>query len=275
MSEKIITLLTDFGEDDWFVGSMKGVLAGVCPRARLIDITHLIPSGDIRKGAFILKCSYRYFPKGTVHLAVVDPGVGSDRGILVVRGAGYTFVAPDNGLLSYIIDDIKEKALYHADRKNLFLFKVSNTFHGRDVFAPLAARLANGFPIEEIGTICREPIILPRPVCRTIGNKIWEIEIITIDKFGNCIMSLPLEKLQETSVIGGLKEFEITLTNDKNKKKKIISAPLAGSYSSINEGSLLISRGSCGLLELAVNRGDAAAKLGLATGDKLILRQLF
>ena len=266
MTNKIITLLTDFGEEDWFVGSMKGVIASICPAARTVDITHLIPHGDIRRGAFALRCSYSYFPRGTVHMAVVDPGVGSTRDILVVRGGGYIFIAPDNGLLSYILADLEDKTIHHATRKEFFLDKMSNTFHGRDIFAPLAAHLAGGLSSEQVGPVCGDPVILPQPICRPDGNNRWEVEIITTDRFGNCITSLPLEKMGDH--LSETRPTRIGIIVGKEH----ISLPLVKSYNAVEEWSPLAIRGSCDYLELAVNGGDAARQLSLQTGDKIKLK---
>lgn len=268
MTEKIITLLTDFGAEDWFVGSMKGVIASICPGVRTIDITHLIPSGDIRRGAFALRCAYRYFPRGTVHMAVVDPGVGSDRNILVVRGGGYTFVAPDNGLLSYILADLEEKTIYHATRKEFFLDQASNTFHGRDIFAPLAAHLAGGVSVEEAGTICPDPVTFPLPGFNQVGDNQWEAEIITTDKFGNCITSISNEIL---SGISGSSRITGVRIISRGKDMEI---PLVDSYSAVEPEELLAIPGSCGFLELAVNGGSAADRLGLSSGDEITLSLL-
>ncbi|HDL63830.1 MAG TPA: hypothetical protein ENH12_00425 [Proteobacteria bacterium] len=265
MTEKIITLLTDFGEEDWFVGSMKGVITSICPGARTIDLTHLIPPGDIRRGAFALRCAYRYFPRGTVHLAVVDPGVGSDRKVLVVRGGGYIFVAPDNGLLSYILADLKEKTIHHATRKDLFLDEVSNTFHGRDIFAPLVAHLAGGVSIEQVGPVCAEPVIFPLPTCRPAGNNRWEAEIITTDKFGNCITSLSNDLLSDIPGESRRTGIRITIRGED------IDIPLVSSYNSVERENLLAIGGSSGFMELAVNGVSAADRLELISGDKIIL----
>lgn len=266
MKSKIITLLTDFGEEDWFVGSMKGVMASICPGVRTVDITHLIPPGDIRRGAFTLRCAYRYFPRGTVHLAVVDPGVGSDRAVLVVRGGGYTFVAPDNGLLSYILADLEEKTIFHATRENLFLDEISDTFHGRDIFAPLAAHLAGGLAVEEAGSACGNPVIFTPPIARAIGKNQWEAEVITTDRFGNCITSLSQKQLKEASGSGFPMKIELDLPGEH------LILPLAESYTSVDEGSPLAVWGSCGFLELSVNRGNAARQLSLQAGDKVKMK---
>jgi len=266
MAKKLITLLTDFGEKDWFVGSMKGVIASVCPSAKTIDITHLIPPGNIRRGAFALRCAYRYFPRGTVHLAVVDPGVGSDRGILVIRGDGCIFVAPDNGLLSYILADLEDKAVYHATRKDLFLDETSNTFHGRDIFAPLAAHLAGEISADQVGPVCTEPITFPLPICRSLDTYNWEVEIITVDNFGNCISSLPMDKMEDLPDKTRPTSIRITIHDKK------IYLPLIESYSAVEEGIPLAIPGSCGFLELAVNGGDAARQLNLHSGDRIKMK---
>ena len=266
MAEKLITLLTDFGEKDWFVGSMKGVIASICPGARTIDITHLIPPGDIRRGAFALRCAYRYFPPGTVNMAVVDPGVGSDRGILVVRGDGYIFVAPDNGLLSYILAELKEKAVYHATRKDLFLDDASNTFHGRDIFAPLAAHLAGGISANQVGPVCIEPITFPMPICRSVDTYNWEVEIITVDNFGNCITSLPMNKMEDPPDKTRPTGIRITIHDEE------IYLPLIESYSAVAEGIPLAIPGSCGFIELAINGGDASRQLNLHSGDRVDMK---
>jgi len=261
MKSKIITLLTDFGEEDWFVGSMKGVIASICPGARTVDITHRISPGDIRRGALILRCAYRYFPRGTVHLAVVDPGVGSDRAVLVVRGGGYIFVAPDNGLLSYVLTDLKEKAIFHAIREDLFRDEISDTFHGRDIFAPLAARLAGGLPAEKVGPPNSQPVILSTPVVRPTTDGYQLVEIIGMDRFGNCVTALAQNLPDQSPGSDHPSALQLTI-NDH-----CLHIPLVNSYAAVENGKLLAVWGSCGFLELAVNGGNAAQQLGLQVGD--------
>ena len=261
MKSKIITLLTDFGDEDWFVGSMKGVIASICPGARTVDITHRISPGDIRRGALILRCAYRYFPPGTVHLAVVDPGVGSDRAILVVWGGGYIFVAPDNGLLTYILAELDEKSIFRADREDLFLEEISNTFHGRDIFAPLAARLAGGLPAEKVGTPHSKPVIFSPPIVRPTTDGCRLVEIIGMDRFGNCVTALAQNLPDQPSGSDHPSTLKLTI-NDR-----CLHIPLVNNYAAVEDGKLLAVWGSCGLLELAVNGGDAAQKLKLQVGD--------
>src|SRR5437867_549095 len=188
-SVSIITLTTDFGVADWFVGTMKGVILGIQPRAVLVDITHEIPPGDIRAGAFALAASQRYFPRGTVHLAVVDPGVGSRRRILAVQTQDFVFVGPDNGVLSCALVSEKVKAVHHITNSRFFLNPVSRTFHGRDVFAPVAAYLSAGVAIQKLGPPVRDFLRLDWPGPR-IGQDKADGEVIYIDRFGNAMKNI-------------------------------------------------------------------------------------
>src|SRR5689334_5794431 len=144
---RIITLTTDFGTEDWFVGTMKGVIATINARATVVDISHAISSGDVRAGAFALAASCKYFPRGTVHVAIVDPGVGSKRQAIAIQTERYVFVGPDNGVLSFAVRGEKIKSIRTLQNEGHFLKPVSQTFHGRDVFAPVAAHLARGLAI--------------------------------------------------------------------------------------------------------------------------------
>src|SRR5437773_2554431 len=161
----IITLTTDFGLADPFVGIMKGVILGIAPNAQLVDITHDIRAYDILEPAFIIDSAYRYFPDGSVHIVVVDPGVGSARRPIAAVSRGHLFVAPDNGVLSTVLQD----EVYHITNKSLFLDSVSQTFHGRDIFAPVAAHLARGLPIESLGPRILDFVKLPVPRPKPLG----------------------------------------------------------------------------------------------------------
>jgi S-adenosyl-L-methionine hydrolase (adenosine-forming) len=266
MTEKrtspLITILTDFGEEDWFVAAMKGVIASISPESPTIDITHRVPPGDIRRGALVLRCAYRSFPPGTVHLAVVDPGVGTDRGVLAARAGEHLFVAPDNGLLSWVLREERETAVFRANREDLFLPRPSTTFHGRDIFAPLAARLAAGFPLAETGPHLDHPVIFPPPLLRARGENRWEAEIIGRDRFGNCLTSLTREA-------GGEGKADVLLISIGGRNLRF---PLADCFGSVSAGRPLAVWGSCGFLELAVNGGDAGRELGLEAGEKFTAR---
>lgn len=259
---RIITILTDFGEEDWFVAAMKGVIASLAPGARTVDITHRVPPGDIRRGALVWECVYRSFPPGTVHLGVVDPGVGTERGVLAARAGGYLFVAPDNGLLSWVLREEREPEVFQANREDLFLPEPSTTFHGRDIFAPLAARLLTGFPLQEVGPSQPDPVVFPPPLLRHLGAGRWEAEIIGLDRFGNCLTSLTRTAAgrgKAATLRLGVRGGEIRL-------------PLEDCYGAVPGGRPLAVWGSCGFLELAVNGGSAARALELKTGDKITAR---
>ncbi|MHC1764771.1 MAG: S-adenosyl-l-methionine hydroxide adenosyltransferase family protein [Verrucomicrobiia bacterium] len=252
----IITLTTDFGLQDWFVGTMKGVVLGIAPSATLVDITHEIAPGDVQAGAFALAAAFRFFPPGTVHVAVVDPGVGSDRAAIVVETERYRFVGPDNGLLSLAVDQAgPRKSVYRLEDRRWFLSHVSQTFHGRDVFAPVAAHLSNGVPATELGP---EPanfqrLAMPGPVQTPQG---WTGSIVCIDRFGNAITNLP----------DHLPIFQQSLLVRVRAGQSADTVRLSSSYSAVPKGEPLAILGSSGFLEIAVNGESAAQVLGLAVG---------
>jgi len=160
---QIVTLTTDFGTRDWFVGTMKGVMLGINPRADIVDLTHEIPAGDIRAGAFALMAGCHYFPKGTVHVAVVDPGVGGPRRAIAVQTNDYFFVGPDNGVLSWALAREQIKTVRQLEQRKYLLDSVSRTFHGRDIFAPVAAHLSRGPAIQRLGREVKDWVRLPWP----------------------------------------------------------------------------------------------------------------
>jgi len=186
---QIITLTTDFGTQDWFGGTMKGVIFGVAPRATIVDITHEIPAGDIRAGAFALAASCRFFPKGTVHVAVIDPGVGGRRKAIAVQTANYFFVGPDNGVLSFALAREKIKSLHRLENPDCFLQPVSQIFHGRDIFAPVAAHLGCGTSVGKLGPAQKGFVRLSWPQPRVRRNRI-EGEVVFIDRFGNAMTNI-------------------------------------------------------------------------------------
>jgi S-adenosylmethionine hydrolase len=182
----VIALLTDFGTRDYYVGAMKGVILSVAPSAVIVDITHEVPPQDIREAAYTLRACYRDFPAGTVFVAVVDPGVGSGRQALAVESGGYYFLAPDNGLLNFVLDDAR---IFELTNKRFFRGPVSNTFHGRDIFAPVAVHLSLGVKIEKLGPPVSDPVRLVEGKPAISENGI-EGEIIHIDRFGNIVTNI-------------------------------------------------------------------------------------
>ena len=256
---QIITLTTDFGTRDWFVGTMKGVILGIAARAAIVDITHEIPAGDIRAGAFALAASYRFFPKGTVHVAVVDPGVGGARKAIAVQAANYLFVGPDNGVLSPALAREKIQSVHRLENTKYFLQPVSHTFHGRDIFAPVAAHLCRGTPAHKLGPAQKDFIRLAWPQPRVRQNRI-EGQVVFIDRFGNAITNI------ENSHLPASGEGEIS-----DNRKRL--CPVKLFYQSVPAGQAVAVSGSSGFLEIAVNGSSAARRFGLKIGDRVSLRQ--
>jgi len=250
----IITLTSDFGAADWFVGAMKGVILGIAPTAVIVDISHGIASGDVRAGAFALAASCRFFPRRAIHVAIVDPGVGSRRGAIAVHTADYVFVGPDNGVLSLALRGEAIKSIHRLENQRLFLKPVSRTFHGRDIFAPVAAHLSQGTPCEELGPARRDfqKLDWPRPGKHQGG---WRGEVVFIDHFGNAITNIRNEWLD-------LPEASISF------RGKTL-CPLGPFYQSVAAGRPLAVPGSSGFLEIAINGGSAAQKLGLQVGSAI------
>jgi hypothetical protein len=262
MSSPVITLLSDFGVQDGYAASMKGVILRICPQAKLVDISHLIPPQVVRSGAYVLYASYEYFPHGTVHLAVVDPGVGTERGALAIRTSHFFFVGPDNGLFSLILKKEADWEARRLENRQFRLSPLSSTFHGRDLFAPAAAHLALGIPFESLGPICSP--ISPEWDEPVIEKDKVEGELIHIDRFGNAITNV----LHETLAIRGPAE-EWTITAGKSTINSIHQT-----YGRVKVGEALALTGSTGFIEIAVNQGSAALELGLEVGMRVTFRKV-
>jgi S-adenosylmethionine hydrolase len=245
----IITLTTDFGLSDPFVGIMKGVILGIVPNVQLVDVTHDIPSCDIVEAAFLLETTYRYFPDGTVHIVVVDPGVGSARRPLAASSHGHRFVAPDNGVLSAV----SENDVYHITNESLFLKPVSRTFHGRDIFAPVAAHLARGMPIDLVGPRVFDAVRKALPKPRARGVKLVGT-VLRIDKFGNVITNLRRTDLGS--------DFEIHIGGRHVTR-------LCANFAESAPGDVFALEGSTGYIEIALNQGSAAERLNVRRGAEI------
>jgi S-adenosyl-L-methionine hydrolase (adenosine-forming) len=246
----IITLTTDFGLADPFVGMMKGVILGIAPGAQLVDLTHEIHSYEVLEAALVIQASYPYFPMGTVHLIVVDPGVGSERRPIAASANGHIFVAPDNGVLSLILED---SPAYEITNKSLFAGPISQTFHGRDIFAPVAAHLASGMSVEAVGPRIHDFVKRSFPGPRLNGNRLLAA-VLRIDKFGNLITNLRRKDLGE--------EFSITVAGQRITK-------FYGSFSEANPGDFFAIEGSAGFIELALNQDSAAERLKVERGAEI------
>jgi S-adenosylmethionine hydrolase len=269
MTRRVITLTTDFGLDDEYVGVMKGVIISYAPGATIIDLTHNISSQAVREAAFLLAASYRYFPTGTVHVAVVDPGVGSDRKIVVVQADGHLFVAPDNGILTLLLDE-KFEAAYEVTNSDLFRKPVSNTFHGRDIMAPVAAQLADGLAVADIGPVVeREALVKLTLSVSTINHDQQTIhgEIIGKDKFGNLLTNIHVDDIASLTGHGSKEQIVV-------KVKAMVCNGLHNSYGAAAPGSPVAVVGSREYLEIGVNQGSAAALLEAGSGDAVTVALL-
>ena len=236
----LITLLTDFGLQDSFVGEMKGKIWTVCPESRIVDLSHELGAHDVELAAFAWKVSTASFPKGTIHVAVVDPGVGTSRRVLAAEIDGSYFVCPDNGLLSWILEEAGAARLVEADIPAFWAPQVSNTFHGRDIFAPLAAHIAYGIPIAALGKTVKDIIRLPIPRPRLDGNVIVGKPLLA-DRFGNLLTNMPNDLLDFAQSV----EFAG------------YTCKQARSYADGGPGDILVIRGSHGYLEIALNLRSA------------------
>lgn len=254
-----IALLTDFGLNDIYVGAMKAVIAKIAPEVAVIDITHDVPAQNVRNAAFLLENAYRFFPDNTIFINVVDPGVGTDRKIILIKTEKYSFIAPDNGLLSYIAQNHKVKSIFLINNSKYFLKNVSSTFHGRDIFAPIAAHLANGVPDHEMGELIKisDIQLFSTNVIHKMLDGSLKIEIIHIDRFGNLIFPVKIDTLLN---IFDSPIFEIN-------ERKIIG--LSDNFSSVEIGDILAYCGSSGYLEIAVRNGSASKELNVDYGAKL------
>ncbi len=238
----VISLLTDFGTADYYVGAVKGAILSVNPSAVVVDITHEIPPQDIAAGAFTLLAAYKTFPAGAIHVAVVDPGVGSTRRPIIVSANEQFFVGPDNGLFTYIYDREPTYRIFHITADRFFRPQPSTTFHGRDIFAPVAAALSKGIAVEDFGAEINDELRLP--------SLESPLRIIHIDRFGNCVTNITRDRAPREIVVKGrtISEFRQFYGEGDNE-------------------SLFAIWGSAGFLEISVNGGSAAQALLVKRGD--------
>lgn len=260
MMNNIVTLITDFGLQDEYVGVMKGVILCHCPKAQLIDICHAVPPQNITLAARMLAASYRFFPEETIHLVIVDPSVGTDRAIIIVESDNHFFIAPDNGVLTDMLGSKNFKTCYQLIQTSSS--PISSTFHGRDLMAPLAGKLAAGAQIEDLGqeidaANCKK-IVFPRAF---FENNILSGEVVSIDHFGNISTSISMEDIEYFSAKLNIYIGKETVTG------------LRTTYAEVPSNTFLGLIDSRGYLEIAINCGNAAQKLGCRIGEKVIVRQ--
>jgi S-adenosylmethionine hydrolase len=256
----VITLTTDFGIKDGNVGVMKGVIWGICPAAEIADLSHMVAAQDIREGGLILARSAPYFPRETIHLFVVDPGVGTARRPMAARIGDWYFVGPDNGLVTQLLDRANasgwETEFFHLDRPEFWLPAVSSVFHGRDIFSPVAAHLANGVTLPELGSRFDDPvrIVLQHPERTATG---WRGEVVHIDHFGNVASNIRLETLGDS-------------LNGSRVLVRLGGREIRGLVRTFGErppGEVIALFGSTGSMIVCVVNGNAAETLGVRVGD--------
>lgn len=246
MKSSTITLTTDFGLKDPYAGVMKGIILSINPAARIIDISHSVKPGSVFEAAVLIREAYPFFPKGSVHVAVIDPGVGGRRRPILVKIEDYVFVGPDNGVFSPIIIDHRQAVIVHITESRYFLPDISHTFHGRDIFAPVAAHISRGVDPLEIGTVISDPVMFEVPVSERRGDVLYG-RIMRVDGFGNLITNI---KKSELGAFVGSGWPVINLG-------KLMIEGLRKSYSEVGTGEALALIGSSGCLEVAVNQGRA------------------
>ncbi len=273
-SSRIITLTTDFGTSDVYVGVMKGVILSINPDVEIIDITHSVSPQDIYEAAFTIRAAYRYFPKDTIHVVVVDPGVGSERQPIVCQTDIAYFVCANNGVLSRVLQDIETddtntpKSVV-IENASYILPQVSNTFHGRDIFSPVAAHLSLGVALSQFGAPIQDLVRFTVPTIQTIDNTLTG-QIIKIDSFGNLITNISEDTLTafllSVSNDAEAVDFEIIAGNTSITK-------LNSFYAESEAGEPLAIIGSFGLLEIAINLGNAETVLGMKRDDRIVVRR--
>lgn len=254
----LITLTTDFGLQDAFVGQIKGAILRRNLNARIVDLTHAVHPHDILGAAVTIRSSYHYFPKESVHMVVVDPGVGSQREIIALMADNHIFLAPDNGVLTFLIMDKKIQAAHRVSNRSLFPSEISATFHGRDIIAPVAAALADGLDISDVGPAIdiQDCVQLDIPKTQLDEHGITG-RVIHIDRFGN---------IQTTITSGNISLYQPSSFAGIFIRSKQINA-ISSTYSDIAEGELLAVLDSAGYLEIAVNKGNAAEQIDCKIGD--------
>ena len=261
VTKPIITLTTDYGTNDHLVGVLKGVILKINPEVTIVDITHNITPFDLLDGALAIGSAYAYFPARTVHVVVVDPGVGTERRPLLVTADNQYFVAPDNGVLSTIYEREHNVVVRHANAEHYYLQPVSKTFHGRDVFAPIAAWLTKGWQTASMGDEIQDykKFALPKP--KPADNALKGV-VLRIDSFGNLITNFRTEDLPEAA----LKEGKINLQAGGQAVARLVDT-----FASGNNGEAIAYMGSSGYLEIGINKGNAARTMNIGRGAAVVL----
>ena len=263
LTMSIITLITDYGTQDHYAAVLKGVIAGIAPAARVIDATHAIAPHHVLYGAFVLGQILPWYPPGTIHLAVVDPGVGSNRRILVGKYAGQYVIAPDNGLMTLLHRETRPEALHVVENERFFLPALSSTFHGRDIMAPVAAHLFNGVGMHEFGRATDQLEMLSVPHRAQIKEGVMHGIVLYVDRFGTLVTNVHREQLVATGGVESAGDVRVNGTR---------LGGIRSTFSDVPVGEPLALIGGCGFLEIAVNQGSAVEKFGAADGLRIEVR---
>ena len=259
--QRMITLTTDFGLTEHYVGAMKGVIYSINPTVQLVDITNAVQSFDILDGAIAISQAYSYYPKDTVHVVVVDPGVGGARRPIIANAGQYVFVAPDNGVLSLVYEREERVAVRHITSDHYFHQPVSNTFHGRDVFAPVAAYLSKGVDASKFGEEVTDYVRFAAPKPKAVAANQWKGIVLKTDKFGNLVTNITAKDIPQM-FDGSSRAFKITVGKAEITK-------LCSSYSQGAQGELFAIVGSAGFLEISANKAAASRVAGADKGSEV------
>ena len=267
LSMSVITILSDFGTEDEYVGVMKGVVLSICPAISIVDITHRIDPQDIEQAAYLIPSYYHFFPEGTVHIVVVDPGVGSQRHILAVDHRKHFFIAPDNGVLTLLLNAEKSDTIICVDNPRYFLESPSATFHGRDIFAAVGAHVSCNIKLDELGTRINvaDVVRLEGLNCRISKSGELVGKIVSIDHFGNLITNIDAISLSAFCQTDAFKRLQIRIGS-------FVIGGLSNTYSDAAPAAALALIGSRGYLEIAVNGGNAAKIMKGQKGDAIRVR---
>jgi S-adenosylmethionine hydrolase len=258
----IITLTTDFGLNDHFIGAMKGVMLEIAPDAQIVDISHAVQPFDILDGALTISQAYSYFPSGTVHMVIVDPGVGTARRPVMMTGERHLFVAPDNGVLSLIYDREERKSVRHITAEHYFLQPLSNTFHARDIFSPIAAYLAKGVEADRFGEEITDYVRFGAPRPKPVDERTLRGVVLKVDRFGNLITNITPKDAPQ--LFGAAPPtFKIAIG------AKAPATRICANYAEGTPGEVFGILGSMGFLEIAANRGSANQLLSAGKGSEV------
>jgi S-adenosylmethionine hydrolase len=274
----VIAILTDFGLQDSYVGIMKGVIHRFHPTAQIIDLTHQIPSGDVRRGAFEIWRASRYLPDKTILVGVVDPGVGTERRPIAIEIPNRTFVGPDNGLFTLMLPDDEPTAAVQIRADFELPWEISRTFHGRDIFAPAAAHLAAGLPLSDLGEPIEDPIQIQIPTM-VISDAEIQGEVLHVDGFGNLVTNIGIILTKgKWMIVQPWRTKGDPIQLDQASSQAILpdgqKLPVLGSFGEAGHGDALAYIGSSGNLEIGINGGSAAETFGLQVGSKVFLQTL-